>query len=259
MRRIVALMVSLFLLLYPFSLITIAADSKEPEEKTRDEIISVFADVSGIELTETSTVSVFDNYIRIDQMRADGVPEALYIIGIEKSGDNLKIINLDDFYTREQDRSSAQYQANYTNLSPLNEKIFMTVTFTITYSRYYGVSSIDIYRPSGLSAYWTPGDDALNITVSSFDMYYDTSGDLVVFPECNTSTNLASLVVTSNYSHTISINKTNPTATTVYSAYSSLPSNRAIWFSNAYFHGSNVAFDIYTSNGRFNDSVTIIY
>ena len=259
MRKIAAFVVGFFLLLYPFSFIAMAADSKEAEEKMHDEIVSVFTSVSGIEINETSTVSIFDNYIKIDQMRADRVPETYYIIGIERSESDLKTINLNDVYTKAQDRSTYQQDVNYTDLSWFHEKVYMTVTFTITYSRYYGVSSIDIYRPSGLSAYWSPGDDAPNITVSSFDMYYDTSGDLVVFPECNTSTNLASLVVTPNYSHTISINKTNPTATTVYSAYSSLPSNRAIWFSNAYFHGSNVAFDIYTSKGRFNDSVTIIY
>lgn len=48
MRIIVAFVVALCLLLYPFSFITVAADSKEAGEKMRDEIVAYFASMDDL-------------------------------------------------------------------------------------------------------------------------------------------------------------------------------------------------------------------
>ena len=79
-------------------------------------------------------------------------------------------------------------------------KVYLILTYNAIYTRYYNSSAGEyIYRPNGLTAYWTAGPDAPGITVSSMYVGYGTTGNLVPFPECNNVSNLSNIVIQTNY------------------------------------------------------------
>jgi len=257
MKRVLAYVICLTVVLCSAFSAAAATDSTMPEDAIRTDLVSAFADAANISIDDASAVSITNSYVRVDKEGPDGNPEIYYIVGIGKADDGgLHTINPNLLVKEIVERGSYQQTVEYKHLV-FTSRIYMTVTYTVTYSQYNGTASSCIYRPSGLSAYWTPGSYTPSITVSDFNVYYDSTGELVQFPACNTATNLFSLVVTSDYSHTISIYKSNPSSGTTYSSYSSLPSNRALWFANSVLHGSTVSFDIYTSQGRYNDTVDL--
>ena len=257
MKRLLAYVICLTIILCSAFSTAVATDSTMVDNAIQADLVSAFADTANINIEDASAVSVTNSYVRVDKEGPDGNPETFYIVGIEKAeGGGLHTINPNLLIKEIKERGSYQQTVEYKNLI-FTSRIYMTVTYTVTYSQYNGTASSCIYRPSGLSAYWTPGSYTPSITVSDFNVYYDSGGELVQFPDCNTATDLLSLVVTSDYSHTISIHKSNPSSGTTYSSYSSLPSDRALWFANLIFHGSSVSFDIYTSQGRYNDTVDL--
>jgi len=244
------------MLLCSISVSALATNTEFVDTAIVEDVISSFSEIAEVDIDANATVSITDSYISIEKENIDGVPETTYIVGIEKTEDGLQKINPNALTKEIQSRGSYQQTVYYRNLL-ITSRIYMTVTFTVTYSQYNGTASSYIYRPSGVSAYWTAGSYTPNITVSDFYVYYDSCGELVQFPACNTASDLSSLVVESDYSHTITLYRSSPTAGTTYSSYSSLASNRALWFANAYFHGSSVSFDIDTSQGTYTDSVDL--
>lgn len=269
-RILTLLIVCALLCALPFQAIALT-DNEGPDESS-DSILLKEIDVdpaikayyvqkyitdAGIEIEDEDSVIVSETFIQIIRRVDDDTFQSILISDFDEGG----IVNFED---RAKELSRLSYSGYY-HSENLSVSSYFTVYNTLTFERAVNSDGYRFYRPIMISLYWLPGN-GYTITDMTFFSTYTSHGLLIKSPDClanNLSYNdLCNLVVYGDpnnildyYEHLITINRTTAlNANTLESGANALASNRAIWFLNAYAHGSSITADFQFKRNGISDN-----
>lgn len=194
-----------------------------------------------------SDVMIADDYLYYVTETSNSEKELTLILSYEENESGLHRVSPSEFLT-----DSPNNGVLSTGSYPITFPSY-TLYVTVHYYRYNGNYSWYIYRPYGVSAYWTSSTITADQTVS---VYYGNYGQLCTYPDCLDPSDyydMVDTIVSSDYNHGITAYSSSLGPNTITRGYSYLSNDRAIWFENSVLHGSHISVSI----GSYNDSVDL--